>query len=169
MAYYPVTNYLYIYVVYVPFCTAQCYTVLYVDGGYIICMLGMDLFRVYTHASRARASSGGGGRSARDLASSHVLSACAGPQMRWVWRSGPHCTGTLARRRCPEALHSAVLDDSLAEDVALELMRLGDEVRRRRAARRAAPVLCEKLLTCGEHRLRLLGELLLHLSRNLGL
>lgn len=94
---------------------------------------------------------------------------CAGPQMRWVWRSGPHCTGTLARRRCPEALHSAVLDDSLAEDVALELMRLGDEVRRRRAARRAAPVLCEKLLTCGEHRLRLLGELLLHLSRNLGL
>lgn len=132
-------------------------------------MLGMDLFRVYTHASRARASSGGGAVRARSRVFSCAGSACAGPQMRWVWRSGPHCTGTLARRRCPEALHSAVLDDSLAEDVALELMRLGDEVRRRRAARRAAPVLCEKLLTCGEHRLRLLGELLLHLSRNLGL
>jgi hypothetical protein len=86
MAYYPVTNYLYIYVVYVPFCTAQCYTVLYVDGGYIICMLGMDLFRVYTHASRARASSGGGAVRARSRVFSCAGSACAGPQMRW--RSG---------------------------------------------------------------------------------
>lgn len=169
MAYYPVTNYLY-HVVYVPFATAQRVNCpLRSDVGYNLHVGDGSFQGVYTRLTCTGLVRGGGGRSARDLASSHVLSACAGPQMRWVWRSGPHCTGTLARRRCPEALHSAVLDDSLAEDVALELMRLGDEVRRRRAARRAAPVLCEKLLTCGEHRLRLLGELLLHLSRNLGL
>ena len=167
MAYYPVTNYLYIRRIRA-FCNRTVLTVLYVDGGYNLHVGDGSFQGVYTRLTCTGLVRGGGG----PRAISRLLMCCqpcAGPQMRWVWRSGPHCTGTLARRRCPEALHSAVLDDSLAEDVALELMRLGDEVRRRRAARRAAPVLCEKLLTCGEHRLRLLGELLLHLSRNLGL
>lgn len=168
MAYYPVTNYLYIRGIRAVL-HRTVLTVLYVDGGYNLHVGDGSFQGVYTRLTCTGLVRGGRGPRAIRRVFSCAGSACAGPQMIWVWRSGPHCTGTLGRRRCPEALHSAVLDDSLAEDVALELMRLGDEVRRRRAARRAAPVLCEKLLTCGEHRLRLLGELLLHLSRNLGL
>jgi len=39
-------------------------------------MLGMDLFRVYTHASRARASPGGGAVRARSRVFSCAVSVC---------------------------------------------------------------------------------------------
>ena len=169
MAYYPVTNYLYIRRIRAVLHRDSLLTVLYVDGGYNLHVGDGSFQGVYTRLTCTGLVRGGRGPCAISRLLMCWVSVCRPTEAIWVWRSGPHCTGTLGRRRCPEALHSAVLDDSLAEDVALELMRLGDEVRRRRAARRAAPVLCEKLLTCGEHRLRLLGELLLHLSRNLGL